>query len=125
MVLQQPTVNVDALIEQSRSQSVQVDKKPEDGGLHLVNWMAKAGEYMPAWWSSKRDKYLRDFWKKSDHLSGAIYAMESKMTAIPTKVVARDPSIKEHAEQAVFMTELILKGAQFGSGWDQFFGKFV
>jgi hypothetical protein len=125
MVLDQPTVNVGALIEQSRSQSVQVDKKPEEGGLHLVNWMAKAGEYMPSWWSSNRDEHLRKFWKKSDHLSGAIYAMESKMTAIPTKVVARDPSIKEHVIQADYMTQVIIKGAQFGDGWDKFFGRFV
>ena len=123
---QKTTVNLDALIDQSRSQSVQSDTaKPESGGVFTVNWMAKAGAYLPAWWSPKRDKQLRKFWKKSDHLSGAIYAMESKMTAIPRRVVARDQSVKEHIEQAKYMTEVVEKGAQFGEGWEVFFGRFV
>jgi hypothetical protein len=121
-----PTVNVDALIEQSRKRSVQADQSsPESGGLYTVNWIAKAGAYLPAWWSAKRDYELRRFWKKGDHLSGAIYAMESKMTAIPRRVVPRDPSIKEHIEQAEYMTQVVELGAQFGAGWEVFFGMFV
>ncbi|NOQ49284.1 MAG: hypothetical protein GQ553_01265 [Nitrosomonadaceae bacterium] len=119
-------INLDALIEQSQDLSVQVtDGQPEAGGIFTVNWKTQAGAYMPAWWSAKRDKRLRKFWKKSDHLSGAIYAMESKMTAIPRKVIARDPSIEEHVQQAEFLTQVIEKGAQYGEGWEKFFGMFV
>lgn len=126
MALPTSTVNVDALIEQSRRQSVQSDTKLNSGsGFHVVDYMVRAGEYIPSWWSTARDKELRRFWKKSDHLSGAIYAMESKMTAIPCKVVARDPSIHEHVQQADFMTEVVLRGAEFGRGWANFFAPFV
>jgi hypothetical protein len=121
-----PTVNVDALIEQSRKRSIQSDQtSPESGGVLTVNWMARAGAYLPSWWSASRDQELRKFWKKGDHLSGAIYAMESKMTAIPRRVVPRDSSIKEHQEQADYMTAVIEQGAQFGDGWEKFFGMFV
>lgn len=119
-------INLDALIEQSQDMSVQTTKiQPQSSGLFTVNWKTQAGMYMPAWWSQNRDKYLRKFWKKGDHLSGAIYAMESKMTAIPRKVLARDPSIEEHVIQAEFMTQVIEKGAQYGEGWEKFFGMFV
>lgn len=121
-----PEINIEALVDQSLEASVQSDtENPKSGGIFTVNWMAKAGQYLPPWWSSKRDLHLRKFWKKGDHLSGAIYAMESKMTAIPRRVIARDPSIKEHVEQAIFMTQVVEKGAQFGDGWEKFFGMWV
>ena len=51
--------------------------------------------------------------------------MQSKMTAIPCKVVARDPSIREHVIQAEQITRWLLGASEFGEGWPIFFGKFV
>jgi hypothetical protein len=121
-----PTIS--DIIEQSQRQTVQSqvsEPVPEAGGVFSVLTLARAGTYIAPWWSFTRDKDLRNFWKKSDHLSGAIYAVESKMTAIPRKVVARDPSIREHVRQAEILTEEIQASAQFGKGWEAFFGKFV
>jgi hypothetical protein len=120
---------VDAVIARAREETIQ--DFPEDvdsggsGGFRAVRWMAHSGTTIPPWWSPARDTKLRSFWKKSDHLSGAVYAMTSKMTAIPRRVIARDESIKEHVEQAALLTEVIQGSAEFGDGWETFFGSFV
>ena len=119
--------NLSQTIDTSLEQTVQSDvrRDAELGGMPSIIWLARSGLTIPGWWSPSRDVELRKFWKKSDHLSGAVYAMESKMTAIPRRVVPRDPSIKEHVEQALMFTELIQQGAQFGQGWEAFFSMFV
>src|SRR4030067_3640777 len=116
-----------AIVDEARSLPIQSDtRRPvNESGPLLVNWIAQAGLYIPSWWSPYRDTELRKFWKRSDHLSGAIYAMTSKMTAIPRRVVARDQSIREHVRQAEELTERIQATAQFGEGWESFFTKFV
>jgi len=76
---------------------------------------------LPPWWSESRDKQLREFWKKSDHLSGAMYAMQSKMVTIPFHIEARDMTIKSHVEQAKTVTRFLMEGAEFGAGWSSFF----
>lgn len=117
---------VTTAIDQARTESFQSRAKQGiGGGLWLVNWMANAGGVIPAWWSPSRDAKLREFWKKSDHLSGAVYTMESKMTSIPNRVVARDQSIKEHVKQADRLTAFIQSAAEFGGGWGEFYAKFV
>ena len=119
--------NLSQTIDTSLQETVQSDVRRDAmlGGMPSIVWMARSGLTIPAWWSPSRDMELRRFWKKSDHLSGAVYAMESKMTAIPRRVVPRDPSIKEHVSQALLSTELIQQGAQFGQGWEAFFSMFV
>src|SRR3990170_1014330 len=116
-----------AILDEARSLTIQSDtRKPvNESGPLLVNWIAQAGLYIPSWWSPYRDTELRKFWKRSDHLSGAIYAMTSKMTAIPRRVVARDQSIREYVRQAEELTDQIQGSAQFGEGWEAFFSKFV
>ncbi len=113
-------------IEQARANSIQSRAQNAPlGGLHLVNWISRAGGIVPPWWSTSRDAKLREFWKSGDHLSGAVYTMESKMTSIPFRVVARDQSIKEHVRQADRITAFVAAGAEFGGGWGEFYGKFV
>lgn len=95
------------------------------GGVLTVSWMARAGNMISPWWSPSRDKGLRNFWKRGDHLAGAVYTMTSKMTAIPFKIVPRDPSVKEDVIEARKLTEMLRGSAQFGDGWVVFFSKFV
>lgn len=118
------------VIEESRSLSIQERGKPSgiSGGLSnvlTVPAIASAGQIIPPWWSTSRDKSLRNFWKRSDHLSGALYSMTSKMTAIPHKVVARDTSIKAHVEEAEIMTNVIQAAVEYGNGWVDFYSKFT
>lgn len=118
--------DLNALIEQSTAQTIQsqVRRSPQSG-VGVVWWMARAGLTIPQWWSPARDRELRSFWKKSDHLAGAIYAMTAKMSAIPFQVIARDQSVKKHVDQAKRINNALQGGAQFGDGWGTFFARFV
>lgn len=121
--------DINALIEQSQSQTIQerADRRDVLGSRNVwgVQWLATANDIIAPWWSTYRDKQLREFWKKPDHLSGAIYTMSSKMSAISHKVVAKDTSIKAHVEQAENMTIILSDTPEFGDGWVAFFQKWV
>jgi hypothetical protein len=121
--------NVDAVITQSRTESIQERGNRQEvytgSNVQLVNWLARSNEYIAPWWSSFRDRQLREFWKTSDHLSGSVYTMTSKMTAIPNRVIARDTSVKRHVEQAEATTAVLNGTAEFGDGWVAFYSKFV
>lgn len=91
---------------------------PRMGGVHT-------GLYIPPWWSPSRDFELRKFWKRSDHLAGAVYTMEARMTAITKKVVPVDPSNRTHLMQAEIMSELLDQSPEYGEGWTNFYAKFV
>ncbi len=115
-------------IEESQDLTIQVTPKQDlesGAGSLLVNWLAKSANLAPAWWSPSRDKWLRDFFKSSDHLSGAIYTMQSKMTAIPIRVVPDDMNDKAAVLEAAIMTDLLNNSPGFGKGWISEYGKFV
>ncbi|MHC4748347.1 MAG: hypothetical protein ACYTFW_00600 [Planctomycetota bacterium] len=120
-----PSIN--NIIEQSREHTIQsqVTDPVQVGGSLSVWLFAASGMYVSDWWSPQRDRDLRAFWMSGDHIAGAVYAMESKMKAVPRKVVARDQSIREHVVEAETMTDVLQASAQFGEGWEVFYGKFV
>lgn len=111
-------------VEQAEDATIQARVSAMSSGIWLVQWMAQAGYNVPPWWSVHRDTSLREFWKKSDHLSGAIYTMTSKMTAIPNKVVARDQSVRKYVKAAEEAT-IRLRAAEFGESWVVFYSKWV
>jgi hypothetical protein len=118
-------------IEQSQRLTVQEaarrggDEGAGGGGFSFLNFLARAGELMPPWWSWRRDEKLREFWKSSDHLSGTMYTMGAKMTAIPVKVVAKNRANRVHVQEAQEMTEIINMAPGYGQGWVTEFGKWV
>jgi hypothetical protein len=115
-------------IETAMAQTIQSqvrDKNSTTGGINLFLMLARAGDVLPAWWSRQRDLMLRNFWKKSDHLSGAMYTMIAKMTTIPVRVVPKDMSIKSHVRIAEEYTNLLMNTAQFGEGFIQFYSKIL
>jgi hypothetical protein len=116
------------VIENAMAQTIQGrvrDKDSTTGGINLFLMLARAGDVLPAWWSRQRDLMLRNFWKRSDHLSGAMYTMIAKMTTIPVRVVPRDMSIKSHVRIAEEYTNLLMNTAQFGEGFIQFYSKIL
>lgn len=100
-------------------------KRDVYGGISLVRWSTKTGMYVSPWWSEQRDVDLRNFWKRSDHLSGAVYTMTSKISSIPFKVVPRDIGNKENYNKAIIMTEELESVPEFGGGWQGFITKFI
>lgn len=113
---------VETQVNEAIQESVQRDRlEQEFGNVRLVGWLARAGLFIPPWWSPARDQKLRNFWKESDHLSGAMYTMQSKMVSVPFRIVARDNSNRNHVGQAEKMTDELLESAQFGEGWEAFY----
>src|SRR3990172_4917184 len=109
------------IIDQSRKLSVDnTTRERMPIGVMPVVFMARAGMQMPPWWSPSRDISLRRFWKSVDYLSGAVYTMQAKMSAIPFRILARNAAVREHVQQAEKMTEYLYGTSQFGEGWAAF-----
>ena len=116
---------IEKLVQSSLDNTISKPLTDTQGGMYMFQYLARAGVNFYPWWSTARDNQLSSFWKQVDYLSGAIYTMESKMSAIPVRVQARDQSIKEHVKEANAETERLLIGAEFGQGWSSFYEKFV
>jgi hypothetical protein len=90
----------------------------------LLFWLANAGQIIDPWWSKNRDAQLRNFWKDSDHFSGAIYMMSSKLASVPRRVEPRDATVKAHIKAADVFQSLLDESPQFGQGWTDFWTRF-
>lgn len=112
-----------ALVEGKRR--TVISEKRDDNRISLVLWMVGASEILSPWWSSYRDRQMRDFWKKIDPLSGAVYALVSKLSTIPFKIIPKDYSVRAHQEQSERFETMINFGTEFGAGWETFFSKWV
>ncbi len=67
--------------EQIASLSVQARGRGEVEDLPaLLMWLTVAGELISPWWSRHRDMELRRFWPRVDHLAGAIYTFQSRLS---------------------------------------------
>ena len=104
---------------------------PTDGLLEQLSWAIKARDTIAPYWSKKRDKDLRNFWKQagSTHISSALYSAQTKLLSIPNKVVARDPSIVSHVRQAeqynIRLNTLSEYGAGFYAALEKFYEDFL
>jgi hypothetical protein len=111
-----------AQITQARQQTIQeratADAMPS---IALFPWLTTAGQLVAPWWSSTRDAQLRNFWKKNDHLAGALYTIQARLTTMRFKVIPRDRNIREHVIEAGEMTELLRLVPEFGQGWHTWF----
>jgi hypothetical protein len=116
---------IEKLVQSSLSNTISRPLSDTQGGFPIIHYMARSGLSFYPWWSSSRDVQLTNFWKQVDYVSGAIYTLESKMSAIPVRVLAKDQSIKEHVREAEAETERLLVGAEWGNGWPAFYEKFV
>ena len=109
-----PNRRITQAIESTLDLAVGVTASDDVVGGPVVPWLARAHSIVPPWWSFARDTYLRNFWRKSSHLSLMMYTAQSLLVNVPMRVEAKDPSITSHVEQAEFFTELLLKASEFG-----------
>lgn len=79
--------------------------------------LVQTSELVPSWWSPYRDHYLSRVWKVNNHLGIAVYNGQSKLTALPPRVRAKDETVSLHVRQAENMTKRIQLISQFGQGW--------
>ena len=109
-----PDTRIFDVVEQTIDLAVGENAIDDVVGAPLIPWMASAHSTIPPWWSFARDRYLRDFWKKSSHLSLMMYTAQTLLANTPMRVEAKDPSITSHVEQAEMFTELLWKASEFG-----------
>lgn len=114
------------LVETARDQSIQERGKDQEEYLSsAISNIFQSADTLPRYWSTARDLALDDLWHASDLLSGAMYAMVSKMTTIPFHVEARDMSVTSHLLDAERFERKLLEASEWGAGWGQFFSKQV
>ena len=120
------TSDVRGVIDSSLDMSIQTRARQggREGLMSLIP-VVYSGLYMPPWWSAARDAALTEFWMSCDHLAGALFSLEAKMTAIEKRIVPLDPSNYEHAREAEALTEVIDQASEYGEGWVSFYGKFT
>lgn len=97
------------------------------GGVNpgLLYILTSINEITPPWWSKSRDIALRQLWKESDHLSGALYNFTTKLQTVPLHITAKDKSIKTHVKLAKEYQRIIMEDSNMGKGWDNFFYKWL
>jgi len=98
----------------------------EYGGMaNIFSGLVRAGDLISPWWSPRRDRELRDFWKTSNHLAGAVYAMVSKISTINFKVIPKDASVQSQSRAALEREQVIMDTPEYGRGWLEFISKWV
>lgn len=114
--------NLQAAIDNSVRQEV---KEDIDSGSSLLFMLAGQNGSVAPWWSRRRDSQLRDLLKRSDHLSGAMYNLCTKIAAIPLHITPKDRSIRQHVILADEYTDYFRNYTEFGGGWEHFISKWV
>lgn len=89
------------------------------GLMEQLSWAIKAKDTVAPYWSRKRDEDLRKFWKQegATHISAAMYNAQTKLLSIPSRIVARDPSIVSHVRQAQEYNNRLNTLSEYGSGF--------
>lgn len=108
-----------AVIERAREMAGDpVPKDVEEANSTVLWGLVSAGDLIPGWWTPQRDAALDKFWRGASHISSAIYNAQAKLCAIPWRIVARDPSVTRHVDQAEEMTYLLQYASEFGETFD-------
>jgi hypothetical protein len=93
--------------------------------IGILGYLYHGNSILPAWWSTARDRELRSFYRGSNHLSGAIYAIVARLITIPFEIQPIDPSIAAHARKAEIIQDSLLNMTDFGRGWNFGYAKWV
>lgn len=118
---------ISTIIDQSLDQAIgnPEDEIPVSRGSNVFSWLIHTGDLIPPWWSKARERALSAFWKGSDHLSIAVYNTQAKIVGIPPHVVARDPTIPAHRDEAIALQYIMNTATDFGRSWNVGYSKFV
>ena len=110
---------VDSQIGISQQNTVQDVKKGGDRArtYPLLPFLAVNNSFAPPWWSVQRDMFLRRFWRESDHLSGAMYTVQSRIASTPFIILPKDPTFSRHAKEADIYEQRLNYHTEFGRGW--------
>lgn len=102
---------LDRLLRQVRRASIQV----QDGGgarIPTIIQLAQYADEAPAWWSPRRDIYLRKFFPTEPYLCGAIYSVISRNASFRFEFTG--------PERAVQSAWKLVRTANIMRGWQSF-----
>jgi len=85
--------------------------------IPTIMHFASLADEVPMWPSKERDKYLSTIWQQESLLSGAVYSMCSKISALDFKLTGPKRIVNKYTN--------ILQSCDFGNGWVKFIFKLV
>lgn len=91
----------------------------------VLRWIGMSGLLAPPYWSQGRDKWLREFWLRSDYLKITVATFASKVTTIPLYILPQDRSVKAHTAQAERMRFDLMRNSGLLKGFKNELSKFV
>lgn len=90
---------------------------PDHKGTRNLIWrLAYYDKIVPEWWTTKRDKFFREYWPTESFLASAIYSIANRNAAFGWTLHGLDEDV-EYAQQ-------MLQFMNFGDGWQQSITKF-
>lgn len=101
-------------IQEVKRSSVQI-REERFGPTSIYQFVQKAYNELPAWWSPSRDRYFREFWPTEPFLASAIYSISARNAAYEYSL--RGP------KNDVEYSQNLLAQADFGNGWQSFVTK--
>ena len=121
------TSNLDTKKLQQASFDERTGTTPDDVPLfdYAFGTLLRVNALIPPWWTSERDRALRFFYRKSDHLSGANIAMISKMTAIPLVIRPKNPHVRAHHKMAQEYQDALDQNSNVGRGWHDYYSRWL
>lgn len=100
-------------LDRLKRQSIQVFR--EESHSPLLLQLVTASDECPAWWSARRDQYLRDFFSTEPVLAGAIYSVAVRNAAFRWEL-SGPPKMVSRFQDMLAMSDM-------GNGWTTFITK--
>lgn len=92
--------------------------------VSVLHWLGTAGHHAPAYWSFARDRWLRQFYLRSDYLKIAVGTFTQKAYSVPLFIMPRDRSVRAHTALARQLRDDILRNSGMLKGFMHEFQKF-
>lgn len=102
-----------------------VSQNNDFGGIGGFTFLLGKTDDEPMYWSSSRDQWLREFYRRVDPIKLAVGTFVSKARTIPVYIYPRDRSVKKHVRDAKFMQDALRKQSGLFRGFKTEFSKFV
>lgn len=96
-----------------------------DEGLSYITFLTQIADEVPNWWSTARDKYLRDLWINHDPLKVAVSTFIEKVQSIPLSVHPHNTLIDTHVQQAQEYEHILHVQSGIYSGLDTVLEKVI
>ena len=102
-----------------------------DGGgvgalsFRVLQWIGSTGSHAPAYWSTARDTWLRNFYLNSDYLKIAVSTFTQKAYGVPLVIAPRDRTVKAHTVLANEIRGDLMRNSGMLKGFFSEFSKFT